>query len=137
MIPVFVYGTLRPGDYNHGRWGLAEDNVMRGVTAPGALYHVSPWSRVYPCAKFDEEGTITGDILFFEEGSDHLAGIDRMEIGAGYEVREGVVTLPDGKEMKCQAYHYVRKAPGPRIESGDWFKDDTEFSDDDEDEDEF
>lgn len=127
MIPVFVYGTLRPGDYNHSRHGLDEDNVVRGVTAPGALYHVSSSYKAYPCAKFDQCGTIIGDILFFEEGSRDLERIDRMEEGAGYEIREVIVTLPDGSQMKCQAYHYVRDPRGPRIESGDWFNDSTEF----------
>lgn len=112
----FVYGTLRPGDYNHERVGGSTD--ARRATASGRLYCVFP-SGGYPGAKFQEEGTIVGDVVYF--GHKRWPFIMDMETGAGYSLVEIPVTYEDGSVETMRAFQYDRQPDGPWIESGDWF----------------
>jgi gamma-glutamylcyclotransferase (GGCT)/AIG2-like uncharacterized protein YtfP len=117
---VFVFGTLRPGDYNHDRFGGIKE-VIRNVTVPGRLYHAIPnRGRIYPGARFDEEGTIIGDILVYESGCNELEHVVRMEIGAGYSIFPVTATTEDGESILCIAFQYERPH-GALIPSGDWF----------------
>lgn len=118
LIPVFVYGTLRVGHGNHS-WAIeAVRHYVTDVTAEGAIYFVGPYGG-YPVAKFDEPGTILGDILWMDAGHPTYREVVRMEIGAGYELRTVAVSTDEG-EVKCQAFHYIRRPGGPQIPSGDW-----------------
>jgi gamma-glutamylcyclotransferase (GGCT)/AIG2-like uncharacterized protein YtfP len=130
-IKCFVYGTLRRGDYNHARTGGKHDDDIKMATAQGAIYHLGPWSRLYPVSKFDEEGTIIGEVHEFS--THRWAQICSMEQGAGYELRVVEATYEDGSTEHVYAWHYRRPPGGPRIMSGDWF--DRSFDPDDEDED--
>lgn len=121
LIPVFVYGTLRVG---HGNFTWAADAVvyvLPDCTAEGRIYFVHHGGG-YPVAKFDEVGTILGDILWFDPKHPEYESVVSMEIGAGYELRQVSVTTPEGDTMDCQTFHYRHKPGGPRIEDGDWAK---------------
>lgn len=122
-IPIFVYGTLRPSEYNFRRTGGAV-KVDWNMRANGRLYHAfkAP-ERMYPGARFDEEGTIVGDVLWYKEGSSALRSVVAMEIGAGYSMVEIKVENADGEHMEVYAFQYERPH-GERIESGDWLADD-------------
>ncbi|MGW1075102.1 gamma-glutamylcyclotransferase family protein [Streptomyces sp. NPDC002537] len=90
-LPVFVYGTLRPGHGNHGRFlrgrTVAEEPArMRGVVlfeGPG-----------YPYAVTDPEGEVRGEVVWLAP--------DRYDaVLASLDVLEGYA--PGGS-----ANHYVR-----------------------------
>ncbi|WP_329420390.1 gamma-glutamylcyclotransferase family protein [Streptomyces sp. NBC_01268] len=121
-LPFFVYGTLRPGAYNHdrflwGRTGAEEDAVL-----PGALLHDGPG---YPFV-VPGEGRVAGALLTAAPGryGELLGVLDRLEEPAGYErvVRE-VVRSGDGAYLSAWVYVAAPGAPlGPVIVSGDWFR---------------
>ena len=118
---MFVYGTLRPGHVNYGMLEGAVKNSMRSGTATGRLYHVyggdDEWP-IYPVARFDEEGTIVGDLLEVDPSNRHVQAVQRMELGAGYLVQSIEVTTADGP-VQALAWHYPHET-GDRIVSGDW-----------------
>lgn len=121
-IPVFVYGTLRPGDYNHDRFPGGVVQIINDCSASGRLYHAFKDHRGYPGAHFDEEGTIVGDILVYDDESRAFQSVVSMELGAGYEVRQIKVNTPNGV-IEAIGFHYLQPH-GDLIESGDWFADD-------------
>ena len=116
LVPMFVYGTLRPGSYN--AW-YASDRVDRDCTVNGRIYFVSREGG-YPVAKLDEEGTIHGDVIWLEDDSDDYAAICAMEEGAGYTSRWVEVVDSEGQSYEAWAWHYDYEPGGRWIESGDW-----------------
>lgn len=121
----FVYGTLRVDGWN---FGIADSGCVAFVencTARGRVYFVSR-DRGYPVAKFDEEGTIVGDLLVLDRESRSYRHIALMEEGAGYELRKISVTLPDGQEIEAEAWHFIYRPAGYLIESGNWLKESKE-----------
>lgn len=138
LLPVFSYGSLRPGDYNHDRFPGGVKKVDRNFRTRGRLYHAfTRPGRVYPGARFDEVGTIVGDVLWYEQGSEALHSVVRMELGAGYSLVEIKVENDQGESLLALGFQY-EMPHGSRIESGDWFSDDaypsTDLSDFAEDE---
>ncbi|MFC9700548.1 gamma-glutamylcyclotransferase family protein [Streptomyces sp. NPDC056943] len=120
-LPFFVYGTLRPGAYNHDRLLLGRTTAEEEARLPGALLHDGPG---YPYA-VPGEGTVTGTLVTAapEAYGELLGALDRMEGDAGYE-RTAVETvrLHDGETVR--AWTYVASpgtALGPVIPTGDWF----------------
>ncbi|MFB7515191.1 gamma-glutamylcyclotransferase family protein [Streptomyces sp. NPDC056144] len=121
-LPFFVYGTLRPGAYNHDRFLLGRTAVEEGARLPGAFLHDGPG---YPYVVVPGEGVVAGTLVTAapEAYGELLGVLDRMECEAGYErtARE-VVRERDGRPVT--AWVYVA-APGtrvgPLIPSGDWF----------------
>ncbi|MGA5870493.1 divalent cation tolerance protein CutA [Streptomyces cinereoruber] len=121
-LPFFVYGTLRPGAYNHdrflaGRIGAEADAVMDGAV----LYDGPGYPYVVPAAK----GRVVGTLLTPAPGSyGELFGLlDRLELPVGYErVAKEVVRERDGARVLAWVFLAAPDAPlGPVIESGDWF----------------
>lgn len=131
-MKCFVYGSLRVGDYNADRFGPPGE--VRLATAKGALYHVSPYTRVYPVAKFDEEGIIIGEVRDFP--AQEWKNIVYMEEGAGYKLWPVVVAYEDGTFEAVVGWHYIRRPLGPLVESGDWLADRDRVWDDEWDEEE-
>lgn len=121
LVPVFVYGTLRVG---HGNFSWASDAVVYALidcTAEGRIYFVTQ-DRGYPVAKFDETGTILGDVLWFDPKHPDYESVVQMEVNAGYELRPISVKTPQDGSMECQTFHYVHRPRGQRIMDGDWAK---------------
>ncbi|MER5967933.1 divalent cation tolerance protein CutA [Streptomyces sp. NPDC002057] len=120
--PFFVYGTLRPGAYNHdrflaGRIGAEADAVLHGAV----LYDGPGYPYVVPA----EAGRVTGTLLTPAPGTyGELFGLlDRLELPVGYErVAMDVVRVRDGARVSAWVFLAAPDAPlGPVIESGDWF----------------
>lgn len=125
-LPVCVYGTLRPGDYNAV---LVEDllgPVYRGTLDGWALYGVG---RGFPYAIPEPGRRIVVDVLTFpsEVWGDALRRLDQLEgYPTHYDRRPVSVRLDDsGEHITCWTYtppdpERTRRTVG-RIESGDWF----------------
>ncbi|MFF3604649.1 divalent cation tolerance protein CutA [Streptomyces sp. NPDC002463] len=120
--PFFVYGTLRPGAYNHdrflaGRIGTEADAVLHGAV----LYDGPGYPYVVPAA----DGKVVGTLLTPSPGdySDLFGLLDRLELPVGYErVAMDVVRVRDGARVSAWVFLAAPDAPlGPVIESGDWF----------------
>ncbi|MFF7181360.1 gamma-glutamylcyclotransferase [Streptomyces sp. NPDC008121] len=134
-LPFFVYGTLRPGQYNH-------DLFLRGRTAreepallPGTRLHDGPG---YPYAVQDpgpyagKAGSgIVGELVTAAPGAygELLGVLDRLEEYEGpghprnlYErVERPVVRVRDGAAVPAWVYLAAPAAlPGPLIPGGDW-----------------
>lgn len=122
MIALFVYGTLRVGEGNY-RWveRHLEYPPLEGCLADGSMHHVwGEWAG-FPVVKFDEPGTVWGDLLFMDSSSEVFAEIAWMEEGAGYVLRQVPVLTPDNELVAALGWHYPRPA-GRRIASGDWLQ---------------
>lgn len=124
---IFVYGTLRPGQYNDHRTGLSALalSVIRNVTTNGVMHNRHGDRPYYPVVNFDGEGTIVGDILIgVPERHQQVRQTHAMEIGAGYEMRE-IDIEHNGFTYRCIAYHFSpdengRQDIGCAIPDGDW-----------------
>ncbi|MFJ2933684.1 divalent cation tolerance protein CutA [Streptomyces sp. NPDC087219] len=120
--PFFVYGTLRPGAYNHdrflaGRIGAEADAVLHGAV----LYDGPGYPYVVPA----DGGRVVGTLLTPAAGAyGELFGLlDRLELPVGYErVAMDVVRARDGARVSAWVFLAAPDAPlGEVIESGDWF----------------
>ncbi len=120
-IPVFTYGTLRPGQYNArmARGCALDSPAPETVTVDGyALY--ANGSATYPYL-FAQEGATTTGTLYMMAPNHHFMRIHQMEVGAGYDTVYVDAKLPDGRTVKALAWVMTRKEYlGARIESGDW-----------------
>lgn len=133
LVPVFVYGTLRVGQYNFSWAQEAVVDTIQNCTAKGALYFVDGRFG-YPVAKFDEEGEIKGDVLWFDPAHEEYQSVVRMELGAGYEVRE-IEVRTESETIEAIAFHYLRPTRGNPIPDGDWVKANDSWDDDEDDDD--
>ncbi|MBT2444827.1 gamma-glutamylcyclotransferase [Streptomyces sp. ISL-36] len=126
-LPFFVYGTLRPGEYNHDRFLLGRTVEEVPARLPGALLYEGPG---YPYA-VPGEGEIAGDLLTAAPGAYGalLSVLDRLEeyVGPGhplnlYERAEReVVRVGDGAAVRAWVYFAAPGTPlGPLIGGGDW-----------------
>jgi gamma-glutamylcyclotransferase (GGCT)/AIG2-like uncharacterized protein YtfP len=115
---IFVYGSLLRGEGNNRR--LAGDEFVREATAKGRLYSLF----AYPGARFDQNGTIHGEVYDVSEQS--LVGLDflegyRADSPAHSHYRRVEITLDDGE--KVQSYQYNQPLSGlPIVQNGDWRK---------------
>lgn len=126
---TFVYGTLRPGLALYHLIEPAVLDVMENCTTPGALYVVNlPYADLN-----DDTGEIRGTLLLLDRTVE-LHGVEfaqpivtyvrDMEISAGYEARQVIVTLPSrAMVVDAEAWHYPRIRPhwwASRVPSGDY-----------------
>ncbi|GGX86847.1 gamma-glutamylcyclotransferase family protein [Streptomyces hiroshimensis] len=130
-LPVFVYGTLRPGQVNHrhylgGRTVAAEPARLRG-----AVLYEGPG---YPYAVAEPDGEIRGELVFVEPGAYTavLASLDELEGcgpgGAGeMYVRVRRQVLPEGGGavgawvyLAADATARRLRAVGTRVAGGSW-----------------
>lgn len=116
---IAVYGSLRPGQYNHSNEEHIGQTTIRG-------YDLYPVGMGYPAIVPNPEGNneLVVDILKLTPGQ--KSGIDSMEIGAGYEIHPINIDI-DGQNYYCHIYVYrpeyrARLMSKPRVESGDWVK---------------
>jgi gamma-glutamylcyclotransferase (GGCT)/AIG2-like uncharacterized protein YtfP len=125
VLAVFVYGTLRPGGWNHRSWlaPLLAAPCRPAVVAGLALHHHEGLPMVVP----DPAGKVVGDVAdLVPDRYDHgLARLDVLEATAQDEYRRVTVTTVEGEEV------WVWVA-GPRlagqlgegtlVAGGDWFE---------------
>ncbi|MDT9690757.1 gamma-glutamylcyclotransferase family protein [Streptomyces sp. P9(2023)] len=119
-LPFFVYGTLRPGEYNHDRFLLGRTAREEPARLAGALLYDGPG---YPYA-VPGEGVVAGDLVTAAPGAyaELLGVLDRVELPAGYERADReVVRVRDGATVGAWVWF---AAPGtrhgPLIRGGDW-----------------
>ncbi len=127
-LPFFVYGTLRPGGRNHGRYLAGRTVSEEPARLPGALLHDGPG---YPYLRLGGTGTVVGDLVRAAPGGYRalLDALDRLEgrLGPGdprnlYErVVCGAVRARDGAEVRAWVYvAAARTVVGPPLAGGDW-----------------
>lgn len=117
LIKVFVFGTLRPSEYNHTVIEPAVRKIEFDVTTQGRMYYVYD---AYPCVRFSEEGIVTGDLLWVDSDSYCYGLTHDMEIGAGYTPRRIKVKTSYGIE-EAIAYDWPKERRcGERIATGNW-----------------
>ncbi|MFF5634749.1 divalent cation tolerance protein CutA [Streptomyces sp. NPDC012825] len=121
-LPFFMYGTLRPGAYNHDRFLAGRIGAEADAVLEGAVLHDGPG---YPYAVPAEKGRVAGTLLTPAPGAyGELFGLlDRLELPAGYErVAKEVVRVRDGARVRAWVFLAAPDAPlGPVIGTGDWF----------------
>ncbi|WIC89296.1 hypothetical protein SEA_OTTAWA_64 [Arthrobacter phage Ottawa] len=123
-IPVFVYGSLRPGLYN---FPMAE-RALAADPLPAVVHGFELYankSDSYPYLAVGE-GDVKGDVLMIYPGRE-LDSIIGMEEGAGYDTRaiKADITFPDGKVETFDVMAFVhredrRSHRGTKVEDGDW-----------------
>ncbi|KQX53044.1 MULTISPECIES: divalent cation tolerance protein CutA [unclassified Streptomyces] len=121
--PFFVYGTLRPGAYNHDRFLAGRIGTEADAVLHGAVLHDGPG---YPYVVPADGGTVVGTLLTPSPGdySDLFGLLDRLELPVGYErVAMDVERVRDGARVSAWVFLAAPDAPlGEVIESGDWFR---------------
>lgn len=119
LIPVFVYGTLRIGEGNYLWAREAVRHETPDVTTKGRIYFVR--SRItFPVAKFERDGTIKGDLLWFDPEHPVFSEVVDMEVGAGYVVQEIEVEDTRGDTHEALGFQYLMEPQGDWIQNGDW-----------------
>jgi len=126
-LPVFVYGTLRPGQKNYPRYLQGRTLREYPATIHGRLYFVADGG--YPYLK-PGEGTVTGELLELNPASydetlyelDLLEEYDPQDEGHSvYLRRKSTVTLSQGKQVAAWVYYWnLPETTGEEIESGDF-----------------
>lgn len=124
-IPLFVYGTLRVGEALYSYYNSGVVKERHEATSPGVLYF--PFHYQFPGARFDEEGTIIGDILWYPLSAASLLEVITMELRAGYSLVKVNVTYerktgrPHRKEIEALAFqHNYSDSSCERVPGGDW-----------------
>ncbi|CAM5393070.1 gamma-glutamylcyclotransferase family protein [Streptomyces xanthochromogenes] len=129
-LPLFVYGTLRPGERYHRRFLDGRTRSERPALLTGALLYDGPG---YPYA-LPGDGTITGTLIELDPAAHPqlLAALDELEEYAGpghprnlYDrlVREALV---EGRPVRSWVYLAAPRlarellAGGTPIPGGDW-----------------
>lgn len=119
-IPMFVYGTLRPHGRGSQSWGYTDEPINRHATISGKMWF-SYGDHGYPVVKVDQEGTIVGDIIYYDPTSAIYHHVCDVETGAGYKIVEAKATCLDGSEETVMVWHYKRDTRRlTPIPSGDW-----------------
>jgi gamma-glutamylcyclotransferase (GGCT)/AIG2-like uncharacterized protein YtfP len=102
-LPVFVYGTLLPGQWYWSRISAWVD-TWEPAQVRGKLYDTG---LGYPAAAFGNEGVIYGVLVHFRPGTHDRARavIDEIE-GEGHEYRRVQVSTVEGRD--AAAYEWIR-----------------------------
>jgi len=119
-LTVFVYGTLRPGSWNHDRslapWLAAP---CRPAALPGhALHHLE--GLPYVCA--EPGARVDGDVAELS-GAAALAALDRLEDVDGGHYARVELPLDDGTPAwvwVAGARVAARLGSATRVAHGDW-----------------
>ena len=125
-LPVFVYGTLRPGGWNHERW-LAP--LLAGPCRPAqvaglALHHYAGLPYVVPA---EPDRLVLGDVApVVHDGYDAaLARLDGLEdTGSDHYRRVPAVTVDGEQVWVWIAGHRVTAELGAStlVDHGDWLR---------------
>lgn len=124
---IFVYGSLRSGEYNHGLISHSNENVKvcDGTLYGAILKSLGAYPAIIPS---DNDGdSVVGEVWDLEPRTFKM--IEGMELGAGYVRRNKAIDVheaeTDGLQVAADAYFYADPTwlGGMKtIESGDWLK---------------
>lgn len=121
-IPVFVYGTLKPGEKMFRHISHTVRNFLPACV-PGRLYETPfGYPLLIPVSE-EEEALVNGVILLALEGcyEEMMRIIDVIEGEAGFEKGEMEVILEDGNRISAIVYFYREAPPYAQPYSGtDW-----------------
>ncbi len=109
-IPVFVYGTLKPGEKMFRHISHTVRDAVPACT-PGRLYE-TPFGYPLLVRTGTEDAMVNGVLLVPLEGcyEEMMRIIDVIEGEAGFEKGETEVFLDDGHRVRAIVYFY-REAP--------------------------
>jgi gamma-glutamylcyclotransferase (GGCT)/AIG2-like uncharacterized protein YtfP len=116
-VKILVYGTLRKGQYNFDRiinnYGSESMKYIETKVIEGfKMVSISDW---YPVIIFNGWKNQTIVVEVMEVSSEAKSFIDRMEVDAGYTIKQ-----VDGMDIYCFVNDYFGNKGV--IESGDWVK---------------
>lgn len=127
-LPLFVYGTLRPGLANHARFCADVTDVRRAAVA-ARLYRMADG---FPVIVPDPHGRVLGELLTFPDPAGALRRIDPLEDvdprapappDARYE-RRVVLAQPLDTGLPERAWAYVSTPAhvvgATEVPGGDW-----------------
>jgi gamma-glutamylcyclotransferase (GGCT)/AIG2-like uncharacterized protein YtfP len=126
-LPIFVYGTLRPGEKNYPRHLAGRTVGEVAATAAGLLYFVADGG--YPYLE-PGPGWVAGELVYLDQRryEQTLREIDALEeydpadeAHSVYLRRRATVTLPDGSRTPAWIYYWnCPQIVGVRIACGDF-----------------
>ena len=126
-LPVFVYGTLRPGQKNYTRFLAGRTTEELPATVSGRLYIAEEGG--YPFLQ-PGEGWVIGTLMFLTPDQhattlkqlDHLENYDpENEATSLYLRRRTNAILADGSRVPAWVYFWNQPGlSGRRIENGDF-----------------
>lgn len=120
MEAVFVYGTLKRGERNHGVVASLVRGLVPGYAEGFALYHLPAGKGrpyAYP-AMVPGEGRVFGEVLFLPEEALPLLdaleeeGVEYRRVRVRVQTAEGVV--------EAWAYLYLDEPQGVPLPEGVW-----------------
>jgi gamma-glutamylaminecyclotransferase len=110
---VFVYGTLRAGEANHGLLHRARFVGAARTPAGYALHDLG----AYPAMIAGGDGAIAGEV--YDVDAETLAALDELEDHPTYYQRTAI-TLADGATAATYLLSVADVAGHAVIASGDW-----------------
>lgn len=110
---VFVYGTLRAGDYNHY---LLEGHDLVALTRTEPRFTLVSLGP-YPAMIAGGDTAVVGEV--YDVDDDTLAALDRLE-GHPDFYRRKTIRLENGDEVLAYLLSPEQVQGMPRIASGDW-----------------
>ncbi|WP_405831825.1 gamma-glutamylcyclotransferase family protein [Streptomyces sp. NBC_01176] len=130
-LPIFVYGTLRPGEHNHDLFLRGRTLSERPATMRGIVLYDGPG---YPYAVEEPAGVVHGELVAAlpETYAELLGALDRLEEyvpGDPRNLYERVVrdvTRADGTATRAWVYVAAPavtarlRAHGRLVPGGDW-----------------
>jgi gamma-glutamylcyclotransferase (GGCT)/AIG2-like uncharacterized protein YtfP len=127
MKRIFVYGSLRKGEVNHGRFmGFGDVHLATGTVSGAVLKDLGAYPAAVPSS--NDGDRIVGEVY---EISDELAALlDRFEREEAFEARPVIVVDDSGNvptRLDAIAYFPIqpdRFASHPTVAGGDWAKHD-------------
>lgn len=129
MLPIFVYGTLRPGMVNHARFLAGAIDCILPATVPGQLYLVEAGNYPY---LVPGRGTVFGEVIHLtaDRYAETMQRIDRLEEydpsepgNSVYIRRKAEATLTNGEKREAWTYFWnLEETVGRCLASGDFRK---------------
>ncbi|MFC5721675.1 gamma-glutamylcyclotransferase family protein [Streptomyces gamaensis] len=130
-LPVFVYGTLRPGQGNHGRYLAGRTAAEEPAVLRGAVLYEGPG---FPYAVEEPGGEVHGELVTLdpERWRTLLAALDALEDYVPGRARNHYVRVERpvvrGDGVTVRAWVYVAARPlarrlaalGVRVPGGSW-----------------
>lgn len=132
QLPLFVYGTLRPGATNYKllRHRVVPGRTVKAVLQGYQMFTFGLFPGIFPDPYGESVGPIQGDLLWLDSScyAEALADIDLYE-GEGRIFFRHALGVQAGQERREEvAWVYlvgldlVQTLLSTRVESNDWFR---------------
>jgi gamma-glutamylcyclotransferase (GGCT)/AIG2-like uncharacterized protein YtfP len=123
---VFVYGSLRTGESNHGWLKRGAAVKLKGVgSTPGLLHDCGSWPAMMPGSG---EERVVGELWRCEDAGATLGALDQLEGFSGWSEGGSLflrrlqrARMSCGGEVLTWVYRYAgERCDGELVSSGDW-----------------